>query len=792
MASVEEKEEMDSLFEGMVLFNPSQISDDDHHPTPPSPPTKSASPSPPLDENLFSDLTLVAPIQTLDLQLQSVPSPTTTTREIPSFSRQISRKKKRAGLRIGYGRDAPLPDDEPPLHHSDANPQPLRLESPLPLSAVRIEGASESKLLGDTSVPVEEEASSLTPDTNSRTICPVSLRELANPPTMTAKSGILNSDLKGNDSSTTSVSNDALRDDDLALGPEPSVSPKDPEAEEEEQEADRLTEENLEHIWARISEKLDHIRELAASVSGMRKDSARMRRKATENVNLTSIRYKKLEKELEGACEDEDFEKAERVSESLAAAEKEKESFVNALKDAEAECDAFDLKMQEVFELQIAAEEEGVSLLERFAKDATNTADLVLKNAEVLSSKEMDEWLSSSEALELKKMELEIESHLINDTRLGLNDSIEHSIEDDRREKELLCKKQFVLTEELEKLLALVREKEAEIAENDSNIQAIEKRISDVVFGLHDVQSSINTKYDNVQLALSRMESVSEALSTKKKEVEDFLSQEELRVVKLRELASVSADEAKACQELVGLRKSLALSILKSREDKVRLAKTEERIMEDFQMLRQDVSDARASLQELSSTKSSIHQEIASSKQRIFFIDKRGPELEAEKKVAAAARNFKEAARIAAEAKVLSVEKEGIQTKMEVAILELGKIEEEIKNTVSRLHEIEGLIFSKEKEAALARCERQRLIAAAAMAERSAALELGELEEASVLLAEAEAADSEAKQLQQAYNFKEDEFGNLPKHFISLEIIINLEGKQLAEMAASVYLSASS
>jgi hypothetical protein len=37
----------------------------------------------------------------------------------------------------------------------------------------------------------------------------------------------------------------------------------------------------------------------------------------------------------------------------------------------------------------------------------------------------------------------------------------------------------------------------------------------------------------------------------------------------------------------------------------------------------------------------------------LSFIDKRGPELEAEKKVAAASRNFKEEGRIAAEAKEL-------------------------------------------------------------------------------------------------------------------------------------------
>lgn len=181
---------------------------------------------------------------------------------------------------------------------------------------------------------------------------------------------------------------------------------------------------------------------------------------------------------------------------------------------------------------------------------------------------------------------------------------------------------------------------------------------------------------------------------------------------------------------------------------------------------------------------------MATSKQTIFYMDKRVPELEAEKKVAAAARNFKEAARIATESKTLSAEKERIQTKLEEDSIELGKLEEEIKNTVAKLQETEGLIISKEKEVAMARYQRLLLVAGAATAERSAALELGDLEEAGILLAEAEEAAAEAKKLQPVDNFQEDEFTNLPKHFISMELISNLGGKQLAELAASADLRA--
>ncbi|KAM4122486.1 hypothetical protein ACB094_01G087500 [Castanea mollissima] len=785
---------MDSLFEGMVLFNPSQLASDqdqqnhhqeqqqghqdNHHdpinPPPPIPidaPTTTAttadsesttsslnsnshSSSQPLDENLFSDLTIVAPLETLPQSQNSSSTPsisTTTTRAIPSISRQVSRKKKRAGLRIGYGRDGSRDA------HSHFSPLDLDSDS----------HSIQSDSLDD--LPHTE-------DHNLVSSTPTKIDH--------------DDDDDDDDNQTTAQ---VQQEEQREAKEEQQEEAK--EEQQQQQEAKKVEEEkgelSLEDIKAQIAEKLKGARELVASVSAARKESIRRRRKAAENVNVALIKHRELEKELEEACEAEDFEKAERVSDSLAAAEEEKLSFLIALREAEAESDANESNMQEALQAQIAAEELCVSLLHKFATDAAHNAELVLKTAEELSSKEMDKWLSSTEALEAKKMEVEIESHLINEAREVFNNSIEHSIEDDRKEQELLCSKKDMLRDELEKLLELVKQKEKEISENDSKIKEVEERISNVISGFQEMQSNIDAKCDNLQSSLSTMDLESEALSAKKKEINEFLKQEEEKGAKLRELASASAEEAQTYLETVELRKTLMSSMLNSREDKMRLVKAEEKLSEDVQVLQQEVSTARASLQELSARKSNIQQDLASFKQRILFINKRVPEVEAEKKIAAAARNFKEAARIAAEAKSLSVEKEGIQIDMERTTSELEKLEEEIKDTVNRLQDTEGLILSKEKEVAMARFQRLLLIAGAATAERNAALEFGDLEEANLLLAEAEAADSEAKKLQPIYNFKVEEFEKLPKHFISMELVSNLGRKQLAELAAAVSSSPS-
>lgn len=750
---------MDSLFEGMVLFTPNnsgnnslpQLEDlEKHHlpdhggqdpalqshqdgdaPPPPPPPPESSS-SEPLDENLFSDLTVQ--FQTLpdpegpltqthdDLVQNQTPAskptpPATTSRQNSSTSR---RKKRAAGLRIGYARDS---------YSSSRADDPDLDDDSLPYTSTSISTTPV--------VPTSTPSSDSTPPPPP----PVSL----------------------------SVSE-----------PEPvpvEVVVNDKEAPPELR---------LDQSKALIADKLSHARQLAASISAARKESIAKRRAAADHLNLASVNEANLEKQLEEACEAEDFDTAQRLSDSLAAAQSQKQVLLAALRDAEAECDAVDTKMHQVLQSQITAEEECASLLQRFATDASNDADLVLQTAEAHSSKETEEWLSSTEALHAKKMELEIESHIIDDAGIVLDSSIDTLVEDDKREKECLCKKKNVLMDELEKLLALVKQKEQEIAQNDRDIKQVEERIDLALSGFQDMQSSIQAKSSNLQAALSRINVESEALSTKKTEIDAFLTREQEREAKLRELARASTEEAEAYQQVAALRKTLMSSILKSREDNITLAKTEEELSKDVQMLQQDVSASRASLQELSSKKSSIQQDIASSKQKMIFIDKRIPELEAEKKVAATARNFKEAARLAAEAKSLNAEKEGIQNDMEKAILELEKLEQEIKETVNRLQETEGHILSKEKELATARFQRLLLISGIAKAEREAALELGNLEEANLLLGEAEAADSEANKLQPLYDLKVEEVERLPKQFISVELISNLGWKQLEELAALV------
>ncbi|KAH0925088.1 hypothetical protein HID58_017344 [Brassica napus] len=706
-------DDMDSLFEGMELFTPSSslLSDSSPAILPPSkeaettvitaPAAESTETmSEPLDEDMFSDLTIVTPVQ-------HVPEAVTHQSPLPSSSsssssmrRQVSRRKKRSGgLRIGYGRHETNDDED-----DDSVSQ-----------------------LSDSVNQVTDSVSQLSDSVNQVTD---------------------------------------------SVNQEP---------------ADSVVDQPLDSVKAQIEGKLKLARALAASVTSSRKNAIRKRRQASENLRLASKAHDELEKQLEEAIEAEDFDAAEKISESLADAERDKLSLMALHRQAESDCDAIESKMEEVLLSQIAAEEESASLLRGFCTDAENEAESILEKADAFCVEETGKWNSCCEDVEFRKVELDIEFVIVDNVRLSLNDTLEGSVEQEMKEKEMLRKKKEHLSEELEELLALVKAKEKEIDENDSQIKAVEERINSVVSGYKELQASMDKMFSDLQAGLSQVDTETEALSRKKKDVDEFVASEKERGAKLRELVSVSADEANEYEEVIKLRKTLMSYVSKTREERAKLVSIEEKLSEEVQRLQEEVSSTRESLKEQSSRKSIIQQNITSFMDKIMFIEKRMPELEAEKKVAASTRNFKEAGRIAAELKSLNLEKDKIQTETGQANAELERAEQEIEETIKRLQELERLILSKEKELSVSRFQRLRIDSGTAKAERSAALELSDLEEANLLLEEAQEAESEAEKLKLTCGIKEEEEEAKPcECFVSMELIATFGLKKLQELAESV------
>jgi hypothetical protein len=323
--------DMDSLFEGMVLFNPAQIEaaaaaaennqqDNDRVDDSQSDAAAAASCSQPLDENIFSDLTLVVdPLQNLQvtedhlLQSQSWQRQQQQQQQVSSSSR----RRKRSGLRIGYGRNRDTLDVDVDVDVSPPAPAPPPYISDSP---------SLSTDVAAVSVVIQQQPS------------------------------VASASASASESITTDVTTTASA----------SESIRHKAADEDEEE------EAFRQIRKTIHEKLNHARQLVNSASAVRKDAIRSRRKAAENANLASLKYMELEMQLEEACEAEDFERAEKVSEHLSAAEKEKQISANSLRQADAFINALDLKLQHALHSHIAAEEECAILLHHYATVSEN------------------------------------------------------------------------------------------------------------------------------------------------------------------------------------------------------------------------------------------------------------------------------------------------------------------------------------------------------------------------------------------------------------------------------------
>ncbi|GJP39616.1 hypothetical protein CLOM_g23968 [Closterium sp. NIES-68] len=166
----------------------------------------------------------------------------------------------------------------------------------------------------------------------------------------------------------------------------------------------------------------------------------------------------------------------------------------------------------------------------------------------------------------------------------------------------------------------------------------------------------------------------------------------------------------------------------------------------------------RHKTQDLSVARQKAQVELSSVQQRLAAAQRRIPELEAEKKAAAAARNFKEAARLAAEAKLYSNDRDTAERQLQECEEEIRRVEREEEGKGEELRTMEEMAREREREGGVARCARLRLVAVVARREMESAAEGEDWEEAEGLKGEAEAADSEADSLKEQYGLEGEEY----------------------------------
>ncbi|KAI5081055.1 hypothetical protein GOP47_0004238 [Adiantum capillus-veneris] len=385
--------------------------------------------------------------------------------------------------------------------------------------------------------------------------------------------------------------------------------------------------------------------------------------------------------------------------------------------------------------------------------DAADTAKDRRKDSEDVVKIRTEELLANEVNIKVEKEKLMLEIQKVEDAKMELSCRIKSSVHGESKEKQRLEEERHVLLQELDALLAAVRLKETQIAEHDKKIGDLEKKINNSVTGLEQEKVKMEAVLYELASDLDHLDRESKSLDERRKQVEaeGICAQEAAQ--KLLELSSIVKAEAEKLQDAILVRKAAAKVALSSKEKRLSLATQEKQHVEDANCFRDQTSSLRTSLQELASEKVKLQQESLSATQQISSIEKRLPEVEAEKKLAAGSRNFKEAGRLAAEAKALLSNKERKVAESRRVTKDLQVLEQELEIRTKDLTDLESQLRTKEKTAAKARYERLRLLAAATRDERDAASELEDFEEAKSLDVEAAAADKEADDIQNEFGF---------------------------------------
>lgn len=278
----------------------------------------------------------------------SKPAPTaTSTTPTPSPARQVSRKKKRA-VRIGYARDAISIDDEPHLPSSST-----AFSSAAPFPPIFSE-----EVTSPSPIPPTEPTETSSTDSNSNLAVQPhdtsqSEKEIERPE---KPSAIVNQEqVNKEEECTVETTSKSESDNSVAV------------MENEEEGCDSM-EQKLAVVRAKILKKAELAKKRAVSITAKRKELALKKRNIEEELTKASVKYKELERELEEACEAEDFERAERISNSLASVENDKNQLLLDLRSAELDYESVESDMQDVLDLHLAAEEEAGYLLQLFAK----------------------------------------------------------------------------------------------------------------------------------------------------------------------------------------------------------------------------------------------------------------------------------------------------------------------------------------------------------------------------------------------------------------------------------------
>ncbi|GJP46168.1 hypothetical protein CLOM_g5486 [Closterium sp. NIES-68] len=517
-------------------------------------------------------------------------------------------------------------------------------------------------------------------------------------------------------------------------------------------------EREVKRLLADVAAKLAAVQAKIRDATSARKRAVQMRRQAAQRAAAAAKRLEEIEAELAAACEAEEFELADELSqraERVAGEVKDWGGEVGQAEEQVARCSGEVLRLTaEEADLEVSA----AQALRRIHRQAAAAAAEAKQTAAQQGEEEEGRVAAEEADMEIKKRKLAVERRVLDEERAELAAKVDAATSAERQERDELEKGRAELEAELAALMEQVRAKEQEIEQQNVLIAKVDGKISAVAGRFEKVRGGLEEEERKV----GRME---EEVREMEKRVEEgrrragVVVEEGKRVAEgLEQVGSRAEEEARRLEEAVEGRRKEAEEEREVARRRDELAGAEKQAQAELEALGEEMGEVKKCLQDLSVARQKAQVELSSVQQRLAAAQRRIPELEAEKKAAAAARNFKEAARLAAEAKLYSNDRDTAERQLQECEEEIRRVEREEEGKGEELRAMEEMAREREREGGVARCARLRLVAVVARREMESAAEGEDWEEAEGLKGEAEAADSEADSLKEQYGLEGEEY----------------------------------
>ncbi|BDA48665.1 hypothetical protein COCOBI_12-3460 [Coccomyxa sp. Obi] len=527
----------------------------------------------------------------------------------------------------------------------------------------------------------------------------------------------------------------------------------------------------------------ERVREAAAACSAAKQ----RRRSLFAQVAASTKELEETTNAEAAAVEAEDFERAASLSAKADAAKARLADLDQALRAADAACTQAAVRRashQDLFEAvsrrfepwsgmpaKVAAR---LELAAQQAKQHSESAAALRRRQEELEQKAAQEATkmaqaqaaadeaatSSAEHLQELQARMEARQRWLEGEEAALAAKVAEATAPATTHLDQLLSAATVLRQEVEALRAQLAQKEAELAGMEAECAAGEVQVR-----------TLSAKYDRAQALLQRDR---EALAAQQTELEDA------RAAAAAEAAAAAAATAEAERRHEDLR-AQAESARMAAEEMQRAAEATSHQVEAEQRILQlhaslsaaeesagaallaveaDAERARVAARALAGQRAGFLAEARAAEEAALAARQRIPELEAEKRAAAAARDFKEAARLSAESKAQSTEAEAASAKAKGLRSRAAGLEADEAALSKDVTRLQGEVEAGKRILALAKWRRLKAVELDTKLQTDAAVSAEKFEEAGTLQAEHDAAAADANALASAHGFTDADLGD--------------------------------